>query len=127
MIALQGPSQIITNDEVLNVVRVGQLIYQDGKPLQRAVFNFQIICNVQPLEGRQLLLVPEGDRYKEQYWVWMNQCELPLEINDKILRPGLDLKNQPTLVPYQVQQIENWGSYTQARMVRIDVGPSENP
>ena len=127
MIPLQGPSQIITNDETLAVCRDGSVTYVDGKPVKGNIIQFKITCNVQPLNGRELMLVPELDRYKEQYWVWMNQQDTPLEINDTVLRPGLDQYNKPTLVSFQVQEIQNWGSYTQAKIMRRDVGPNAKP
>ena len=127
MIKLFGQVEIIIEDETLEVVRWGQTIYQDGKPVNRAKETFQITCNVQPIIGRDLLLVPEGDRYKENYWVFMNQKDTPLLINDIVIRPGVTQNNIATLVNFQTQEIQNWGSFTQARIVRLDVGPNANP
>lgn len=127
MIGLQGPSYIIENDETLCVTRIGTVIYQDGKPIDRNLIEFNITCNIQPLNGRDLTLVPEGDRYKEQYWIWMNNSESPLEINDKVCRKGLDKTNRPALVKFQVQEVQHWGSYTRARIMRLDVGAEKTP
>lgn len=121
---LQGPSQIIEKDETLKVRRQGSSVpknvsYVDGKPVKRTEFDFEITCNVQPLNGRDLLILPEADRFKEQYWVFMNQQEKPLLVNDIVVR-----FQEGQLVNFQVQSAENWGSYTRARIMRIDVGPN---
>lgn len=127
MIKLQAPSQIITHDEELKVFRNAKTIYVDGKPLPPPQEGFCITCNIQPLNGRQLLLVPEADRYKEQYWVYMNNLAQPLEINDRVTRCGLDYNNCPIDVNFQVQEVQHWGSYTKARIMRIDTGRSATP
>ena len=115
MIPLQGPSQIITGDETLIVINEGRVVYQDGKPVKADVTQFNLTCNVQPLDGRQLLLVPEGDRLKEQYWVFTNEVDNPVRDNQRVLRQGIQ---------FQIQESEQWGSYQAFRMMRIDTGPN---
>lgn len=115
---LSGQSQIITMDETLLVTRQGSTMgvdvtYVDGKIVKTDAIDFCITCNVQPMSGKDLLLVPEGDRYTEQLWVWSNQKQKPLLTNDLVSRKGLT---------YQVQSSEDWGSYTRARIMRVDVG-----
>lgn len=127
MIKLQGPSRIINYDETLCVERIGKVIYVDGKPVQSEIIRFDLHGNVQPLNGRDLLLVPEGDRYKEQYWIWMNNTAKPLEINDQVIRNSQDAFHRPITSYYQVQEAQQWGSYTRARIMRIDVGPKASP
>lgn len=119
MIGLQGQhSQIINFDETLTVQRTGEEAYVDGKIDETKIEKFKIQGNVQPVNGFDLLIVPEGDRFKEQYWLW---TETPLRLNrDRILRKD-QLGN--TIV-YQVNQIKPWGSYTQARIIRVDTGPN---
>ncbi len=132
MIKLQGPSQILTKDELLSVFREGTRIpenvaYFEGKPIKRNGFKFTCQGNVQPLDGRQLMLVPEGDRTKEQYYIFAPN-------NSFVVDSGLQIQDKPTRlldndiitrlgVNYQLQDTEDWGSYSKARMVRIDVGP----
>lgn len=119
MIELEGPSEIITSDERLTVYNDGQVIYLDGKPVKRDITSYQLTCNVQPLNGRDLLLVPEHDRFKEQYWVFTNEIEQPLKVNQRLIRNSIS---------FQVQEVEQWGSYQRARIMRIDVGPyATNP
>lgn len=116
MIKLQAPSQIITKDETLTVRRDGPTRYVDGKPVHVDGLEFPIECNVQPVNGFDLMMVPEGDRLKEQYWLW---TPTPLRLlKDKVKRNG-DW--------FQVQQIRPWGSYNQARIVKVDVGPDAAP
>lgn len=128
---LSGPSTIIEGDETLKVVRQGtaipgNVIYVDGKPVKRDPIIFNITCNVQPLNGKDLLLVPEGDRYKEQWWIFMNNEQKPLHDNDIVERPEEDDPEQ-RIINYQVQSSEAWGSYTRARIMRIDVGSNATP
>ena len=115
MIKLKTPSRIITRDEVLSVIREGCVKFIDGKPVKSDIRNFTIKANVQPLNGRELLIVPENDRFKEQYWVFTQDLIL---VNDRIQRNGVN---------YQVQEPEAWGSYIRARIMRVDVGPNATP
>lgn len=116
MIKLQFPkSYMIRHDELLTATRPGRTDYVDGKPLARAEVTYQFHCNVQPINGRDLLLVPEGDRYKEQYTVW---TEHPVQANDRIIRCDIS---------FQAQSVEAWGTYFKVRMMRLDVGPRANP
>lgn len=131
-IKLFGSSQILKKDETLINYREGtnipeNVVYKDGKPIKRNGIKFEIIANVQPLSPRDLLLVPEGDRYTEQWWIFLNnikvitedgieiQAEELVKTNDQIIRLG---------IYYQVQGVENWGSYSKARIMRVDVGPN---
>lgn len=112
MIRLQGQSTIIAKDETVGLVRENCVEYVNGKPVKKAVQSFDIRCNVQPLSGKELLLVPEGDRSKEQYNLW---TQAKVELNDRIQRCG---------VQFQVQTVEAWGSFYECRIMRIDVGPN---
>jgi hypothetical protein len=114
MIHLEWPIEIIDHDEVLDVFRSNQPLYVEGKIHHYQNSKFKVICNVQPI-GRDLLLVPEGDRYKEQYTIYAKH--LLLKDNDRICR---DNKN------YQVQNVEDWGSYQKARIMLDDVGEYSN-
>lgn len=115
MIKLQGRSQIMNHDEELCVFRDQKIRYVDGKPVRSPPIEFKIICNVQPMTGRDLLLVPEGDRFKEQYFIYSEDITKALEINDRVV---FRCNN------YQVQETMTWGSYTRSRIMKIDVGPN---
>lgn len=100
--------------ETLQVSRAGTVIWKEGKPVEDKKSTYKMTGNVQPVQGRDLLLVPEAQRTKENFYVWTEQNELTPKLNDHVIREG---------VWYQVQNIENWGSYTKIRMTREDVGP----
>lgn len=127
MIKLQGPSYIIDFDETLEVIREGTNIpedvqYIDGKIVAVEPTCFKVTCNVQPIMGRDLLQVPEMDRTAENYWLFTNNEECPIQVNDRVLRK--DLETSRTLISYQVQTVQNWGSFQQVRMTRMDIGPN---
>lgn len=119
MFSLQGKSQILSKDETLQVIREGQVELVDGKPVKRKVTTFQLKANVQPMRGLELLLVPEGDRYKETYWLYTPELAQALQITDRIVRQGVN---------FIVQKVETWGAppngYQKALIVRIDAGPN---
>ena len=121
MIQLQGKSKIISEDEILQVFRVDTQEV-DGKPVQTTKLCFKIMANVQPVMGLDLLMVPEGDRFREQFHVYTNEIQKPVQVNDRISRNGIN---------YQVQHVETWGDppngYQKLRMMRIDVGPNTSP
>jgi hypothetical protein len=117
MIGLQGPSQIINNDERLEILRydTAEIRWVDGLPVRGPETRLWVECNIQPLNARDLLIVPEGDRHKEQYNLWTQKCDPSrVLVNDTVIRDGKY---------FQVQGTENWGSYTKARIMLIDAGP----
>lgn len=131
-IKLFGKSQVLKKDERLKIIRQGtdipfNVVYVDGKPVKRRGIHFEVKANVQPLGSRDLLLVPELDRFKEQWWIFVEnhvviteegieiQAEDMIRDNDQVFRLGKY---------YQVQGVENWGSFVKARIMRIDVGPN---
>lgn len=105
---------IIGSSRQLTVFRPGCVQNVDGKPVRGPEAKTLVRANVQPLNGRDLLIVPEGDRHKEQYWVFV-QLPDSLAVQDRVIYKS---------VSFQVQTAEDWESYTKARMVRIDVGPN---
>ncbi len=127
MIKLFGFSQILKKDETVTITRLESVDWVDGRPVQRPQNAFQVIANIQPVNGRDLLLVPEGDRFREQYWMYLDnsffKVNMGLEVtgptslrtNDRVTRLGVN---------YQVQSIEQWGTFCRCRIMRIDVGPN---
>lgn len=101
-------------DEWVEVVREGCVTYVDGKPVKSDVTTFKARGSFQPLSGRDLMLVPEGDRLKEQFWLYTPS---KIKINDRVVRCGIN---------FQAQTIQDWGDYQQVRVMRIDVGPNAN-
>lgn len=86
----------------------GNIVYVDGKPVKRRGAVHRIKGSVQPLSGRDLMIVPEGDRLTEQYWVYTAD---DIQTNDKVRRLG---------AIFQVQDVKAWPSYRQARMMLVD-------
>lgn len=123
MIKLQGKSRIMNKDETLEIIREGRVVYREGLPFKPDDETLVLIdCNVQPFGPKDLLMVPEADRSKE--WLWLfaenrtsDDKPYKLQLNDRIMRKGL---------AYQTQGVEDWGTFTQAKIVRIDVGPNRN-
>jgi hypothetical protein len=120
MIKLEGPIDLITGDECLEIFRDGLVEYVDAKPVKRNCHKFKVTCNVQPMGARDLLMVPEGDRYKEQYMVWSNNHAELVKDNDTVKRIGS--QDFSEVKYYQIQSVENWGSYQKFRIMLIDVG-----
>jgi hypothetical protein len=130
VIKLFSYSQILNKDETLSLTRKQAVNYVDGKPTYGPPLELFVIANVQPVAGRDLLLVPEHDRFSEQYWLYFRNpnwvrnkgieytSQSYILVNDIIHRLG---KN------FQVQTVENWGSYCRARMQILDVGPNATP
>lgn len=122
---LDGPVELMDNDETLTVVRQGRAVdadmaYVDGLPVaSHPPTTFDIICTVQPMDGRDLLLVPESFRTRESLWLWMRHDDIVsqgnvIDVADVVVRLGR---------AYQVQSSEHWGSYSRCVLVAIDVGP----
>jgi hypothetical protein len=99
--------------------------YVDGKPLPAKYDEFSIRGNVQPMGGRDLLLVPEADRFKEQYFIWTFG---ELRVGD-IVRYCADpsVGTNQSLANFQVQNVEMWAKYRKARIMRCDVGVFATP
>lgn len=68
--------------------------------------------NIQPLNGQELLQVPEGDRQKENNWLFTS-----FEIADNDIVIYKDIK-------YEVQVVKDWTpfciSYYRARITKLD-------
>ena len=125
----------MSGDECFSVKRNSTVVgdgvnYLDGKIVKPAPLCFEVRGNIQPMNGKDLLLVPEGDRHKEQYWLYLPSniitVENGLEVKDVTAMLLNDMVSRDC-VNYQVQTVEDWGSYCRARLMRIDVGPDATP
>ncbi len=92
------------------VARENRITWEEGIPHADRKTDFVIRGLIVPLTGKELLLVPEGDRYRYNTWVY-TQGEL--RDNDLVIYAGQ---------PFEVQVVTDWGSYRQARAMRLDVG-----
>ena len=122
---LDGPVELLDCDEVNTVVRQGRQVdadmsYVDGLPVsEHPVTTFLAVSTVQPMSGRDLLLMPEGFRTKETLWVWQRyEAGISggsiMTVADVLVRGGR---------AYQVQSAEDWGCYVRCMVVEIDLGP----
>lgn len=114
---LQGRSRIMRFDEEVLVLQFAEITYVDGKPVKTLLSKNPVKANVQPLTGRELLLVPEHQRFLEQYWLFVPK-EHAMSSGQVIERKGIN---------YQVQDPLDWGSYQECRVTRVDVGAHANP
>ena len=105
------------SDEI-RVVNVGRVVERNGKPVHLDITYFNVVCSVQPFNGLEVLLVPEGDRQKEMYWVYLQEDtyrQRPIVLNQTVIYNSLN---------FQVQKVEQWGSFQRIKIMRIDVGPN---
>lgn len=106
---------LILNGPAFSVQRPTAVDFVDGKPVTAGVSSFDAQGSIQPLSGRELNILPEGDRIKEQVWVYTATALL---LNDIVTYRG---------ARYQTQTVERWTGYVRCRAVRIDVGEHAAP
>jgi hypothetical protein len=118
-------------DETLFKLVFSEVVYLDGKPVKTLLSKTPFKSNVQPLNGRELLLVPEHQRFIEQYWCFMPSPRTTYDGSEqdapKDYAPKVGDVVHRNNVHYQVQDIENWGSYQKVRIMRVDVGDYQTP
>lgn len=121
---LDGPVELLELDEQVDVVRQGRqspgdVQYIDGLPTAaHPPLRVTITATLQPMGGRDLQLVPEAFRDKEMLSLWQphgvtDDEPLQVDIADLVLYNAKG---------YQVQSAEDWGSYTKATLVAVDLG-----
>lgn len=110
MIRLQGHSRIMNCDETVQIKRAGTVEWIDGKNVEIGSTTLDARVNIQPVDGQTLLLMPEADRTKEMYFVF---TQTPLKLHDKVYWRG---------GTYRFQNIEQWGSFVECIMCRVDTG-----
>lgn len=120
MILLEGRVSIMDSDERLACVREGTSLgasvnYVGGKPVKYGPLRFTIRCNVQPMVGQSLTIVPEADKYSDGLVLFVPATPgmTMIQLNDMVLRNG---------IVYQCQVAADWGSFTQANLKGVDVG-----
>lgn len=116
MSRMQGDSYLMHGvdvSETLIVKRAANVRWIEGKPVETNIEPYEMIGNVQPFSPKDLLLVPEAQRTKEMLWIFTEQNTKIPQNNDHVIRNG---------IYFQVQGVENWGTYSRIRVVREDVG-----
>jgi hypothetical protein len=104
-------------DEELLRLEISPITYVDGKPQSQVITKHPFQANVQPLSGRDLLIVPEHQRFLEQWWIFV-PLHHALTAGNIIHRKGIH---------YQIQETQSWGSFQECRMMRVDVGVEQTP
>lgn len=105
-----GTTFELMNRQIIPVARENCITWAEGIPYADRKTDFELRGIIIPLTGRELLLVPEGDRFRLNIWVY---TQGDLRDNDVVIHNGM---------PFEVQTVQNWTSYRQARAMRLDVG-----
>lgn len=124
MNGLYGYIKLLEGDERLTVLRPGgavpnDITYVDGLPVvQHALAKFVVQATVQPMGGRDLMMLPEAFREKNMLALWQahrtpGQDVIRVTVSDIVLFRGN---------AFQVQAAEDWDSYTKATLCGIDLG-----
>lgn len=97
--------------ETVCVERMSKATYVKGRPSLEECEKFDILANIQPVTGRELLMVPEGERSRNHLDVF---TETRLKPKDVVVRFG---------ERFEVHFVEEWGPYFKARVRGTDVDP----
>jgi hypothetical protein len=101
------------NVEAITVTRSAQGSYVSGRFVPGAPTVTTAAGNVQPLSGKELLLLPEGERQRQVVKIYTG---FALESGDIVTRADG--------IQYDVQAVENWTAFAQphfkARLTRIE-------
>ena len=107
--------RLLSHGEPVRVERALAISFVDGKPVTSETGRFEIRASIQPLSGREMQIVPEGDRMKTLMWFYSAS---EIIVNDVLISEG---------VRYQVNHSEAWPGHWKARAARIDVGDNASP
>lgn len=117
--ALMG-MRLMSNTEDVEIVRTdlhigGDTIISGGKRVRRAERRFPAKIVVYPASGKDLALLPEGDRLTETLSIFQRkQGETQLVHGDRFVWQQK---------VYFVKNVSTWGPYIQALAQVVDVGP----
>jgi hypothetical protein len=111
MYRLKRQSRLMNRDERLPVLRPGEVVIRDGKPVKRLYRQYRLLANVQPASARELARMPEGDVAGERLYAFSQNRDEPMALNDLVLRRGK---------VYVVDAVEPWGGYTKGRLTKYD-------
>ena len=99
---------------LIPVARENRITWFEGIPYADRKTDFAVRGIIFPLTGKELLLVPEGDRFRQNIWVYTQE----------------DIRDDDVIIhndqPYEMQTVQNWGTFKQGRAMRFDVGPLGN-
>jgi hypothetical protein len=99
--------------EPITVTRAEQGSYASGRFVAGDTQEYTAAGNIQPLNGKELLQLPEGNRQRQALKIY---TAFALENNDTVTRADD--------VQYETQAVEDWTAFNQphykARLMRIE-------
>lgn len=104
----------LIDKETFSVERPGATTHSGGVSSKAASTSFTIKGNAQPLSGKELLQLPEGDRQRQNKKLF-TRTEIR---NDDLITIGG--------VPFEVQTVEDWTRqirlpHYEARIMKVDI------
>lgn len=104
----------LINKATYSVERPGATSYSGGVGSKAVSTTFTIKGNAQPLNGNELLQLPEGDRQRQNLKLYTKTL---LQINDIVTVDG---------IPFEVQNVEDWTRqirlpHYRARIMKVDI------
>jgi len=102
----------LLNKETVAVKRYATT-YTKGRPVKTLSSSFTARGNIQPLSGKEVLQLPEGDRTSENLWMY---TATEIAVNDEITRLGK---------VYEARESQNWSTqgmlqHYKVRLVKKD-------
>lgn len=108
--SLGNDFELLRNAEMLTIRRREAGKFYKGRWKSSNRFEeFEALCSFQPVSGRETMQLPEGDRTKSHVKVY---TEFALKRDDIIERNGEE---------FEVQILNNWGTFTKAIARLMDV------
>lgn len=97
--------------------------YKPGRYIERkwcdgGCSTFQVVASIQPMSGRERLLLPEGDRSREFVHIWTSS---PLQLGDiekKTRGDSFDWNGKT----YFVEKVERWGNHYRSTASLENIG-----
>lgn len=104
------------NYTVTRVNADGEISEVDGSFVPGETISLQILGSVQPIQARDLVTIPEGDRVRERFRFY----SLHRLLNDRVskLRKGDDIAIN--CEAFRVESVQHWPNYSMAIVVRVN-------
>ena len=83
--------------------------YVDGHRVSAADDTFKGEGSIQPLNGKEILQLPESDRVRQAVKIYTS---LSMEVNDKMIRISDNAE-------FEVHSVENWGVFNMLQHYKV--------